>query len=76
MLYSDLFPDSGLDDRLDIYEMLSPSVHKLKLRSKEVAKNYKYVLVTDVQVYVRKTDKSERVAIVTEYDLQNFDKSD
>ena len=72
VLYSDLFPDSGLDDRLNIYEMLPPSVHKLKLTTEEAATNYKYVWATDRKVCIRQSDKSESIAIVTEHDLQNL----
>lgn len=59
---------------IELHEMLSPYVHKLRLAAKARANvaGYKYVWTRGDKVLVRKTDGSEVISIITNSDLERI----
>lgn len=65
---------NGGDGRIEMYEMLSPYVHNLRLAAKTRARvtGYKFVWVRDGDVLTRKDENSDIINIVTNRDLERI----
>lgn len=71
--YADLVPGSA-PDIIGLYEMVSSLINDLRVQAKDRANEsgYKHVWISRNNVFVRKTDGSKPIAIVTESDLDKM----
>lgn len=69
--FCDLYSGTS-DSIINMYEMLTPYAHKLRLAAKRsaIASGHKFVWVRDDTVMVRKDEGSEIINLVTESDLE------